>query len=209
MNKGEMSLRLKLSDMQLPVHQIFGGFFVLQQRCKIGTKLWTATVTELLQNSKHLRTHETRSETYDKVRWHPSFYLEAGSIIDRFLWIWSIPLTNDKWHSDPRQTVSSQPIRLSTNLINRIPSLTFTELWVVSMEHLQRVWHVSRERVPFRTPGSVPLFGTCLCPIVETRFLELAMSLLDFHFEYPLVLSRVCFSPCQDVLNVFRPWKHT
>ena len=44
-----------------------------------------------------------------------------------------------------------------------IPNLTFTEFWVVSMEHLPRVWHTSRERLPFRTPGSVPLFGTCLC----------------------------------------------
>ena len=31
----------------------------------------------------------------------------------------------------------------------------------ISMEHLQRVWHTSRERLPFRTPGSVPHFGTC------------------------------------------------
>ena len=31
-----------------------------------------------------------------------------------------------------------------------------------SMEHLQRVWLASRERLPFRTPGSAPLFGTCL-----------------------------------------------
>ena len=44
-----------------------------------------------------------------------------------------------------------------------IPSLTFTKVWVVAMDHLQRVWHASRERLPFRTPGSVPLFGTCLC----------------------------------------------
>ena len=27
-----------------------------------------------------------------------------------------------------------------------------------SMEHLQREWLASRERLPFRTPGSVPLF---------------------------------------------------
>ena len=26
-----------------------------------------------------------------------------------------------------------------------------------------RVWYASRERLPFRTPGSIPLFGTCLC----------------------------------------------
>ena len=44
-----------------------------------------------------------------------------------------------------------------------ITNLTFTKFWVDSMEHLQRVWHVSRERLPFRTPGFVPLWGTCLC----------------------------------------------
>ena len=76
--------------------------------------------------------------------------------------MWSLPLTNVKWHSDPWPTVTSQPIRLSRNLMTFIPSLTFTELWVVSMEHLQRVWHASRECLPFRTPGSVSLFGTCL-----------------------------------------------
>ena len=111
------------------------------------------------------------------------------------------------------------------------------------MEHLQRVWLASRERLPFRTPGSVPNFGTCfifrnglrvhrfipyqnymmfllvlyphplfeaqyclfcsrrrvavaryrmIClvlanaPIVETKFLELAMSLLDFSPRIPL-----------------------
>ena len=45
------------------------------------------------------------------------------------------------------------------------------------MEHLQRVWHASRERLPFRTPGSVPILGLAYAPIVETKFLELAMSL--------------------------------
>ena len=60
-------------------------------------------------------------------------------------------------------TATSQPIRLSTNFMTFIPSLTFTELRVVSMEYLQRVWLASRERLPFRTPGFVPFFGTCLC----------------------------------------------
>ena len=40
-----------------------------------------------------------------------------------------------------------------------LPSLTFTELWVVSMEHLQRVWHAIREVLPLRTPGFVRLLG--------------------------------------------------
>ena len=35
--------------------------------------------------------------------------------------------------------------------------------------------------------------GLACAPMVETRFLKLAMSLLDFHIEYPLVLSRFCF----------------
>ena len=73
------------------------------------------------------------------------------------------PLTNVKSHHDPWPTGTSQPIRLSTNFMTLIPSLTFTEFWVVSMEYLQRVWHASWEPLPFRTLGSVPLFGTCLC----------------------------------------------
>ena len=84
------------------------------------------------------------------------------SIWEFFAVMWSLPLTNVKWHADPWPTVTSQPIRLSINFMTLIPSLTFTELWVVSMEHLQRVLHASRERLPFRTPGSVTLFGTCL-----------------------------------------------
>ena len=70
---------------------------------------------------------------------------------------------NRFYYSDPWPTVTSQPIRLSTNFMTLIPSLTFIELWGISMEHLQRVWHASRERLPFLTPGSVPLFGTCFC----------------------------------------------
>ena len=41
--------------------------------------------------------------------------------------------------------------------------LDLHQLWVVSMGHLQRVWHASRERLPFRTPGSVPHCGTWPC----------------------------------------------
>ena len=41
--------------------------------------------------------------------------------------------------------------------------LDLNRLWVVSSEHLQRVWHASRERLPFRTPGSIPHCWTCLC----------------------------------------------
>ena len=54
------------------------------------------------------------------------------------------------------------------------------------MEHMQRMWLASRERLPFRTPGSVPHLGLANAPIVETKFLELAMSLLDFSPPIPL-----------------------
>ena len=54
------------------------------------------------------------------------------------------------------------------------------------MEHLRQVWHASRERLPFRTPGSVPILGLANAPIVETKFLELAVSLLDFSPRIPL-----------------------
>ena len=63
-----------------------------------------------------------------------------------------------------------QPIRFSTNFMTLIPSLTFTELRVVFMEHLQRMWHASRESLPLQTSGYVPLFfwgggggGGCMC----------------------------------------------
>ena len=74
-----------------------------------------------------------------------------------------ILFSNMKSHYPWPDTMTSQPIRLSTNFMTLIPSLTFAELWVVSMEHLQWVWHASRERLPFQTSYSIPLFGTCLC----------------------------------------------
>ena len=92
-------------------------------------------------------------------------FIQEGlwSIRGSYSVIWSLTRTNVKWHSDPRPVkVTSSPIRLFTNSMTLIPSLTFAELWVVSMDHLQRVWYASRERLPFRTPCYVP-FWTCLC----------------------------------------------
>ena len=86
--------------------------------------------------------------------------------------IWSIPLKNVEWHSDPRPaTVTSIPIRLYTNFMTLIPSLTFDQFQVVSMEHLQRMWHAIRERLPLCTPGSVP-FRNCLWSNVWDQFLR-------------------------------------
>ena len=74
-----------------------------------------------------------------------------------------------------------------------IPSLTFTELQVVSMERLQRLWQASRERFPFRTPGSVLLLGTCLCSNCWDQFPELAVSFLDFSLRIPLGTFSILF----------------
>ena len=145
--------------------------------------------------------------------------LEQGYLAKRFeiviqevLWsiwrsysaIWSIPLTNVKWHSDPWLRVTSQPIRLH-QLHDLDTELDLHRLWVVSMEYLLRVWHARRERLPFWTPGSVPHCGTCLCSNcwdqiprtchVFTRF---------FHLEYPSVLSRLCLQDGASKYNLVK-----
>ena len=67
--------------------------------------------------------------------------------------------------------------------------------WVVSMEHLQRMWHASRERLPFRTPGSVPHCGTCfVLQLFKPDSSNLPCLYSTFHLEYPLVSSRFCLS---------------
>ena len=76
--------------------------------------------------------------------------------------------------------MTSLPTRLSTNYMTLIPSKTYIELLVVSMEHLQRVWHASRKRWPSRTLGSFILFRTCLCSNCWDHFPELAVSFLGF-----------------------------
>ena len=43
----------------------------------------------------------------------------------------------------------------------------FTEFWVVSVEHLRRVWHADRGRLLLRTHGPVP-FGLAFVLLVET-----------------------------------------
>ena len=84
------------------------------------------------------------------------------------------------------------PIRLSTNFITFIPSLTFTELWVVSMEHLQWVW-LARQ-------GTLTLPDTCFCPpfwdllmlqLLRPNSSNLLCLYSTFHLEYPLVLSSI------------------
>ena len=78
------------------------------------------------------------------------------------------------------------PISFSINFMTLIPNLTFTELRVVSMKRLQRVWHASRARLPFRSLVPSHILELVYAPIVETSFPELAVSFLDFSPSIPL-----------------------
>ena len=69
-----------------------------------------------------------------------------------------------------------------------------TEFWVVSIEHLRRVWHADRGRLLLRTPGPVPL-GLAYVLLVETNpFPNLSLFYRIMLFEYPSVLSRFCLA---------------
>ena len=70
---------------------------------------------------------------------------------------------------------------------------SFTEFWVVSIEHLRRVWHADRGRLLLRTPGPVPL-GLAYVLLVETNpFANLSLFYRTMLFEYPSIFSRFCF----------------
>ena len=62
----------------------------------------------------------------------------------------------------------------------------FTEFWVVSIEHLRRVWHADRGRLLLRTPGPVPL-GLAYVRLVETNpFSELVVIFPDYALRISL-----------------------
>ena len=94
--------------------------------------------------------------------------------------------TNVKWHSDPWPTVTSQPIWLSTNLMTLIPSLTSTYYewfpWIIC----NGCGIPAGNAYPSGHLVPSPIVGLACAPIVETRFLNLAMSLLDFSPRIPL-----------------------
>ena len=71
-------------------------------------------------------------------------------------------------------------------------TLPFTEFWVVSIEHLRRLWHADRGLLLLRTPGPVPL-GLAYVLLVETNtFPNLSLFFRTMLFEYPSILSRFC-----------------
>ena len=115
--------------------------------------------------------------------------------------LWTTPLRSDfltdryqvcarectfKWHSDPWPTVTSQPIRLSTNFMTLIPSLTFTDYEWFPWSICNGCGMPAGKAYPSGHLVPSPILGLADAPIVETKFLELAMSLLDFSPRIPL-----------------------
>ena len=60
----------------------------------------------------------------------------------------------------------------------------FTEFWVVSIEHLRRVWHADRGRLLLRTPGPVPLWLAYVVLVETNPFPNLSLFYRTMLFEY-------------------------
>ena len=73
-----------------------------------------------------------------------------------------------------------KPNRLHLFLIMTfLPNLAFTELRQVSMEHLKRVLHASRKRLPYRGPGSDLRMLWLLRPAFRTFHLVPNMNFIE------------------------------
>ena len=82
--------------------------------------------------------------------------------------------------------MTCQPIRLTTNFTTFIPSLTFTNYEWFPWSICNGCGMPAGNAYPSGHLVSSPILGLACAPIVETRFLELAMSLLDFSPRLPL-----------------------
>ena len=82
--------------------------------------------------------------------------------------------------------MTSQPIRLSTNFMTLIPSLTFTDYEWFPWSICNGCGMPAGNAYPSGHLVPSPILGLANAPIVETKFLELAMSLLVFSPRIPL-----------------------
>ena len=76
--------------------------------------------------------------------------------------------------------MTSQPIRLSTNFMTLIPIFTFTDYEWFPWSICNGCGMPAGNAYPSGHLVPSPILGLANAPIVETKFLELAMSLLDF-----------------------------
>ena len=103
-----------------------------------------------------------------------SFMVDTGILFS------NIKYPSHEWHSDPWRTVTSQAIRLSTNFMIFIPSLTFNDYELFPWSICNGCGMPAGNAYPSGHLVPSPIVRLACAPIVETRFLELAMSLLDF-----------------------------
>ena len=87
--------------------------------------------------------------------------------------------------------MTSQPIRLSTNFMTLIPSLTFIDYEWFPWSICNGCGMPAGNAYPSGHLVPSPILGLANAPIVETKFLELAMSLLDFSPRIPLGTSSI------------------
>ena len=86
-----------------------------------------------------------------------------------------------KWHS-----VNWPYTMTTTYWSDFVPNSTFTEFWVVSIEHLRRVWHADRGRLLLSDTWSCP-FGTCICSTCwDQSFSELVIIFPDYALRISL-----------------------
>ena len=67
------------------------------------------------------------------------------------------------------------------------------------------LWLASRERLPFRAPGSVSLLGTCLCSNCWDQIYR-TCHIFFLHLKYPSVLSRFCFTAYKKCKGMLLWW---
>ena len=113
-----------------------------------------------------------------------NFYGRYGDLIKQYEVSLSQMLNGILWHDHIQWQLPTDQTLYRTR-----PS---TDFWVVSIDHLRRVWHADRGRLLLRTPGPVPL-GLAYVLLVDTNpFPNLSLYYRTMLFEYPSVLSRFC-----------------
>ena len=82
----------------------------------------------------------------------------------------------------------------------------FTEFWVVSIEHLRRVWHADRGRLLLRTTGPVTL-GLAYVLLVETNlFSELVAISPDYAIRISLSTFSILLRPLPFSPHIFNTY---
>ena len=82
--------------------------------------------------------------------------------------------------------MTSKPIRLSTNFMTFIPSLTFTDYEWFPWSICNGCGMLAGNAYPSGHLVLSPIVGLACVPFVETRFIDIAMSLLDISPRIPL-----------------------